>query len=121
MLTTYGPAIVFVALGALIGVIFAVAGSLLGPRRGGPTRDAQVTPYECGLPSEVRGTFRFGISFYLIAMLFIIFDVEVLFIFPLAVQLREVGVFAMVAMNVFLLPLIVAFVYEWRRKALEWR
>ncbi|MBB4663144.1 NADH-quinone oxidoreductase subunit A [Conexibacter arvalis] len=101
--------------------MFVSAGSLLGPKRAGTTRDAQVTPYECGLPSEVRGSFRFGISFYLIAMLFIIFDVELLFIYPIAVQLREVGTFALVAMCVFLVPLVVAFVYEWRRKAMEWR
>lgn len=121
MLTTYGPAIVFVALGALIGVIFAVAGSLLGPRRGGPTRDAQVTPYECGLPSEVRGTFRFGISFYLIAMLFILFDIEVIFLYPIAVQLKAFGTFALVETAVFVTLLMVAFAYVWRRGALEWK
>ncbi len=121
MLTTYGPAIVFVLLGALIGGVFVLAGTLLGPKRARAAREAQISPYECGLPSEVRGSFRFGISFYLIAMLFIIFDVEILFIYPIAVQLKEMGVFALVAVNIFLLPLIVAFVYEWRRKALEWR
>lgn len=121
MLTTYGPAIVFVALGALIGGVFVLAGSLLGPRHARAAREAQLTPYECGLPSEVRGNFRFGISFYLIAMLFILFDIEVIFLYPIAVQLKAFGTFALVETIVFIALLMVAFVYVWRRGALEWK
>ena len=81
----------------------------------------QADPYECGLPSEVKKGFRFGISFYLIAMLFILFDIEVIFLYPVAVQLREFGTFAMVEIIVFIALLPIAFVYVWRRGALEWK
>ena len=88
-----------------------------GPRASRPTAD----PYECGLPSEVKKGFRFGISFYLIAMLFILFDIEVIFLYPVAIQLREFGTFAMVEIIVFIALLAIAFVYVWRRGALEWK
>jgi NADH-quinone oxidoreductase subunit A len=78
-------------------------------------------PYECGLPSEVTRTFRFGISFYLIAMLFILFDIEVVFLYPVAVRLEAFGVFALVETIVFIFLLLVALVYVWRRGALEWK
>ena len=78
-------------------------------------------PYECGLPSEIQRGFRFGISFYLIAMLFILFDIEVIFLFPIAVQLRSFGTFALSETIVFVALLMVAFVYVWRRGALEWK
>lgn len=120
MLRTYLPAIVFLVLGGLVGLAFTVLNTLLGPKTGGyrkSTRD----PYECGLPSEVQKGFRFGISFYLIAMLFILFDIEVVFLYPVAVQLREFGTFALVEIVVFIVLLAVAFIYVWRRGALEWR
>ena len=82
---------------------------------------SKADPYECGLPSEVQQGFRFGISFYLIAMLFILFDIEVVFLYPVAVQLRAFGTFALVETIVFIALLLVAFVYVWRRGALEWR
>jgi NADH-quinone oxidoreductase subunit A len=81
----------------------------------------QSDPYECGLPSDVKKNFRFGISFYLIAMLFILFDIEVIFLFPVAIQLKAFGTFALVETIVFIALLMVAFVYVWRRGALEWR
>src|SRR3712207_7957411 len=74
-------------------------------------------PYECGLPSEVKQGFRFGISFYMVAMLFILFDIEVIFLYPIAVQLREFGTFALIETGVFIALLAVAFVYVWRRGA----
>ncbi|MDQ3722714.1 MAG: NADH-quinone oxidoreductase subunit A, partial [Actinomycetota bacterium] len=74
MLNSYLPAVVFVGLGTVIGIAFAVLNTLFGPRRAVPHKS---DPYECGLPSEIRQGFRFGISFYLIAMLFILFDIEV--------------------------------------------
>ena len=118
MLKSYLPALVFVALGTGVGGAFTYLNTVLGPRR--PSR-VKSEPYECGLPSEVTSTFRFGISFYLIAMLFILFDIEVIFLYPVAVGLRAFGSFALVETIVFIVLLFVAFVYVWRRGALEWR
>jgi NADH-quinone oxidoreductase subunit A len=73
------------------------------------------------MPSEIKQGFRFGISFYLIAMLFLLFDIEVLFLYPIAVQLRAYGTFALVETVVFIALLFVAFVYVWRRGALTWK
>jgi NADH-quinone oxidoreductase subunit A len=117
MLQSYLPAFVFLILGAAVGGLFAVLNLLVGRRRSNRPTD----PYECGLPSEVQRGFRFGISFYLIAMLFILFDIEVIFIYPIAVQLRSFGTFAMSETIVFVVLLMVAFVYVWRRGALEWK
>ncbi len=117
MLNTYLPAIVFLLLGLAVGAAFATLNSVLGPRRARPDKQ---DPYECGLPSEVRRGMRFGISFYLIAMLFILFDIEVVFLYPIAVELRSYGTYAMTETVVFIILLLVAFAYVWRRGALEW-
>ena len=108
----------FLALGVGVGVAFVTLNSVLGPRR--PSK-VKSDPYESGLPSDVRKSFRFGVSFYLVAMLFILFDIEVIFLYPIAVQLDAIGVFALVEMIVFVVLLLVAFVYVWRRGALEWK
>ena len=121
MLTGYGPALVFLAIGLIVAGAFGTAGRLLGPRRAAASRQSQLSPYECGLPSEVSRSFRFGISFYLIAMLFLLFDIEVIFLYPIAVQLRAFGTFALVETAVFIALLTVAFGYVWRRGALEWK
>jgi NADH-quinone oxidoreductase subunit A len=118
VLKSYLPALVFLALGIGIGVAFASLNGVLGPRRPSKTKSE---PYECGLPSDVQRSFRFGISFYLIAMLFILFDIEVVFLYPIAVQLEAIGTFALVETIVFVALLLVAFGYVWRRGALEWR
>ena len=118
LLRSYLPALVFIVLGVGVGVAFTFANSLLGPKR--PTK-VKREPYESGLPSDVRKNFRFGVSFYLIAMLFILFDIEVVFLYPIAVQLEAIGVFALVEMIVFIALLLVAFVFVWRRGALEWK
>jgi NADH-quinone oxidoreductase subunit A len=120
MLRTYLPAVVFLILGTGVGAAFAVLNTFLGPK-GRPRLKSKADPYECGLPSEIQRGFRFGISFYLIAMLFILFDIEVVFLYPVAVQLRAFGTFALVEIAVFIGLLLVAFVYVWRRGALEWR
>jgi NADH-quinone oxidoreductase subunit A len=120
MLRSYLPALVFVFLGAGIGLVFAGANSVLGPRRRRGIPHKQ-DPYESGLPSEVKQGFRFGISFYLIAMLFILFDIEVIFLYPIAIQLQAFGSFALVETVVFIVLLSIAFVYVWRRGALEWK
>lgn len=118
MLRTYLPAIVFLVLGGLVGLLFGVLNLFLGQRR--PNRSKQA-PYECGLPSEIQHGLRFGISFYLIAMLFILFDIEVIFLYPVAIQLKSFGTFALIEIVVFIALLMAAFVYVWRRGALEWR
>jgi NADH-quinone oxidoreductase subunit A len=92
--------------------------SVLGPRRLSPHKQ---DPYECGLPSDVKRGLRFGISFYLIAMLFILFDIEVIFLYPIAIELRAYGGYALAETIVFIVLLLVAFVYVWRRGALDWR
>jgi NADH-quinone oxidoreductase subunit A len=120
MLRSYLPAIVFLGLGTLVGLVFTFLNAWFGVR-GRKNIAATADPYECGLPSDVRKGFRFGISFYLIAMLFILFDIEVIFLYPVAVQLRAFGTFAMVETVVFIALLAVAFVYVWRRGALEWK
>jgi len=118
VLKSYLPALVFLVLGIGIGTAFTLANHVLGPKRPGRTKSE---PYESGLPSEVKKSFRFGISFYLIAMLFILFDIEVVFLYPVALQLDAFGVFALVETIIFVVLLLVAFVFVWRRGALEWR
>jgi NADH-quinone oxidoreductase subunit A len=119
VIRSYLPALVFVGLGTILGLVFAVLNSVIGPRT--RHRPSQADPYECGLPSEVRQNFRFGISFYLIAMLFILFDIEVIFLYPVAMQLDAFGTFALLETIVFIVLLAIAFIYVWRRGALEWR
>jgi NADH-quinone oxidoreductase subunit A len=118
VLRSYLPALVFLLLGGAIGGTFTLLNGVLGPRRA--ARQKQ-DPYECGLPSEVRRGLRFGISFYLIAMLFILFDIEVIFLYPIALELRAYGTYALSETVVFIVLLVVAFVYVWRRGALAWR
>jgi NADH-quinone oxidoreductase subunit A len=118
VLKSYLPALVFLVLGLGIGGVFTLANHALGPRR--PSK-VKSEPYESGLPSEVRKSFRFGISFYLIAMLFILFDIEVVFLYPVALQLDAFGVFALVETVIFVVLLLVAFVFVWRRGALDWK
>ena len=118
MLKSYLPALVFLGLGLVTGSAFLVLGHLLGTSRPSP---AKQRPYECGLPSEVTRDFRFGISFYLVAMLFILFDIEVIFLYPIAVRLKAFGSFALLETVVFVALLAVAFIFVWRRGALDWR
>ncbi len=117
MLDAYLPAFVLMVLAAVLGALFSHANRVLGPRR--PSR-VKSQPYECGLPSEFKRSFRFGVSFYLVGILFIVFDIEVLLLYPVALVVRE-SVFALCAVVVFMFFLAVAFVYEWRSGALEWR
>ena len=118
LLKSYLPALVFLFLGVGVGVAFTFANSLLGPKRPGKVKS---DPYESGLPSDVRKSFRFGVSFYLVAMLFILFDIEVVFLYPIAVRLEEVGTFALIETIVFIVLLAIAYVHVWRRGALEWK
>ena len=118
MLQAYLPALVFIILGAVFGGLFAVINGILGPRRPNTVKNE---PYESGIPSLVTREFRFGISFYLIAMLFILFDIEVVFLYPVAVQLEAFGWFALGETVTFIGLLFVAFAYVWRRGALSWK
>ena len=117
VLKTYLPVLVFLFLGLLVGGVFVQMNKILGPKKPGRVKRE---PYECGLPSDVTRSFRFGVSFYLVAMLFILFDIEVIFLYPVAVLLKSVGTFALVETIVFVVLLFVGFVYVWRRGALEW-
>jgi NADH-quinone oxidoreductase subunit A len=122
MIRSYLPALVFLGLGGLLGLIFVTINSLLGKVLGrNPSPRSQGDPYECGLPSDVKQNFRFGISFYLVAMLFILFDIETILLYPVALQLDAFGSFALVETIVFIVLLLIAYVYVWRRGALEWR
>jgi NADH-quinone oxidoreductase subunit A len=120
VIRSYLPALVFVGLGTILGFVFVILNTLLGPTRKRAQR-AQADPYESGLPSEVKKNLRFGISFYLVAMLFILFDIETIFLFPVAINLKAFGAFALWELVVFVFLLFVAFVYVWRRGALEWK
>jgi NADH-quinone oxidoreductase subunit A len=118
VLKSYLPALVFLVLGLGVGTAFTLANHALGPRRPGKVKSE---PYESGLPSEVRKSFRFGISFYLVAMLFILFDIEVVFLYPVALQLDALGWFALAETVIFVVLLMIALIYVWRRGALEWK
>ena len=119
MLRSYLPVLVFAGLGVIVGGLLAAVNGLIGPRK--PMK-AKSDPYECGLPSDVSRTFRFGVSFYMVAMLFILFDIEVVFLYPVGVIMKAAhSVFVLVEVIVFAVLLLVALIYVWRRGALNWR
>jgi NADH-quinone oxidoreductase subunit A len=121
VLQSYLPILVFVFLGTLVGSVFAVLNHVTGRKRV-RERAIKADPYECGLPSEVSRTFRFGVSFYMVAMLFILFDIEVVFLYPVGVILQATdSVFVLVELLIFVALLLVALIYVWRRGALDWR
>ncbi len=117
MLQEYLPILVFIVVAVLIGVVPLVAGFILGPRK---PDSAKLSPYECGFEAFEDSRMKFDVRYYLVAILFIIFDLEIAFLFPWAVVLEEVGMFGFVAMMLFLGILVVGFIYEWRKGALEW-
>jgi NADH-quinone oxidoreductase subunit A len=112
----YLPALVFLLLGIGLGTFFAFVNAWLGAR----TRRRDQEPYECGLPSDGAPGSRFSVSFYLVGILFLIFDLEVILLITVALQLEIFGWHALGAIGVFLALLGVAFVYEWRRGSLDW-
>ena len=119
VLQSYLPVLVFAGLGILVGGAFALLNAITGPRRPNPIKGQ---PYECGLPSHITRTFRFGVSFYMIAMLFILFDIEVVFLYPVGVLVHATrSVFVLVEILVFVVLLLVALVFVWRRGALDWK
>jgi len=125
VLKSYLPILVFAALGITVGGLFALANHLLGPRKAArPTAASrrQGEPYESGIPVEAATGFKFGVSFYLVAMLFILFDIEVVFLYPVGVILKGAdSVFVLAELITFVVLLLVAFVYVWRKGALDWR
>jgi NADH-quinone oxidoreductase subunit A len=121
VLRSYIPVLVFAGLGALVASVFVVLNHLIG-RKTIRARAAKEQPYECGLPTEVSRTFRFGVSFYMVAMLFILFDIEVVFLYPVGVIMNAAdSVFVLVEVLIFVVLLLVALIYVWRRGALDWR
>ncbi|MDJ0871395.1 MAG: NADH-quinone oxidoreductase subunit A [Gammaproteobacteria bacterium] len=117
MLENYVPILVFLVIGILFGVIPMLAGFLLGPRR---PDDEKLSPYECGFEPFEDSRMKFDVRYYLVAILFIIFDLEIAFLFPWAVVLDEIGLFGFLAMMLFLAILVIGFIYEWKKGALEW-
>ena len=117
MLENYLPILIFLVMGVVFGVAPLVAGFVLGPRR---PDSAKLSPYECGFEAFEDSRMKFDVRFYLVAILFIIFDLEIAFLFPWAVVLTEIGWFGFLAMAVFLIILVVGFAYEWKKGALQW-
>ncbi|MGQ9659088.1 MAG: NADH-quinone oxidoreductase subunit A [Thermochromatium sp.] len=117
MLDNYLPILIFILVGILVGAGPLVMGYLLGPRRPDSEKDS---PYECGFEAFENARMRFDVRYYLVAILFIIFDLEIVFLFPWAVSLGDLGLVAFWAMVVFLGILVIGFIYEWKRGALEW-
>jgi NADH-quinone oxidoreductase subunit A len=124
VLQSYLPILVFAVLGLAMGTAFAIANRFIGPSRrsAGPVSERHASAYESGIPTEVSRTFRFGISFYLVAMLFILFDIEVVFLYPVGTILNAAdSVFVLVELGIFVFLLFIALVYVWRKGALDWR
>ena len=117
MLENYLPVLVFLIIGLAMGVLPIAIGYLLGPTK--PYAE-KLSPYECGFEAFEDSRMKFDVRFYLVAILFIIFDLEIAFLFPWAVVLEEIGMFGFVAMAVFLGILVIGFIYEWKKGALEW-
>ena len=117
MLAEYFPILLFMLVGLAVGVAPLVLGKLLGPNRPDPEK---LSPYECGFEAFEDARMKFDVRYYLVAILFILFDLEIAFLFPWAVVINEIGMAGYLAMVLFLGILVVGFVYEWMKGALEW-
>lgn len=117
MLTEYFPILVFILLALALGAVMLLVGSLFGKHNPDAVKNA---PYECGFPAFENAHIPFDVRFYLVAILFILFDLETAFFFPWALVLRELGWFGISAMALFLGLLVVGFIFEWKRGALDW-
>jgi NADH-quinone oxidoreductase subunit A len=117
MLAHYLPILIFLVVASGLGGLLIVLGFLLGPRR--PNAE-KLSPYECGFEAFEDSRMKFDVRYYLVAILFILFDLEIAFMFPWAVSLGTVGRFGIASMLVFVAVLTVGFVYEWKKGALEW-
>src|SRR5216683_3675916 len=117
MLAEYFPVLLFILVGVGVGVAPMVLGKLLAPNKPDPEK---LSPYECGFEAFEDARMKFDVRYYLVAILFILFDLEIAFLFPWAIVLQDIGWFGLVAMLVFLAILVVGFIYEWKKGALEW-
>jgi NADH-quinone oxidoreductase subunit A len=113
----YLPVLLFILVGAGVGMAPMLLGKALGPSRPDPEK---LSPYECGFEAFEDARMKFDVRYYLVAILFILFDLEIAFLFPWAVSLDSIGLFGFIAMMVFLTILVVGFVYEWMKGALDW-
>ena len=121
MLENYFPILIFICVGLAIGVVPIALGWLISLRLGTHRPDAAKTsPYECGFEAFEDARMKFDVRYYLVAILFILFDLEIAFLFPWAVVLKEIGLFGFIAMMIFLAVLVVGFIYEWKKGALDW-
>ena len=117
MLENYLPILLFILVGLAFGIVPIMAGWLIAPNK----PDSQkLSPYECGFEAFEDARMKFDVRYYLVAILFILFDLEIAFLFPWAVVLEEIGMFGFVSMVIFLGILVVGFIYEWMKGALEW-
>ena len=116
-LDQYLPVLLFILVGAGVGVVPLLLGYVLGPNRPDPAKNS---PYECGFEAFDDARMKFDVRYYLVAILFILFDLEIAFLFPWAVALQDVGVTGFVAVVVFLAILVIGFAYEWKKGALNW-
>ena len=117
MLEQYFPILLFIVVGLGLGLLLLSLGTLLAPNRPNPEK---LSPYECGFEAFEDARMKFDVRYYLVAILFILFDLEIAFLFPWAVVIPDIGFFGYAAMMVFLAILVVGFVYEWKKGALEW-
>ena len=117
MLENYLPILVFLVVGSVIGIAAVAAGFVLGPQR--PDKE-KGSPFECGFEAFEDARMKFDVRYYLVAILFIIFDLEIAFLFPWAVVLDQIGMVGYIAMAIFLGILVIGFIYEWKKGALEW-
>lgn len=121
MLELYAPILIFLLAGLALGVVILGLAFLLGTLLGSRRPDAEkLAPYECGFEAFEDARMKFDVRYYLVAILFIIFDLEIAFLFPWAVALDAIGTAGFVAMMVFLFILVIGFIYEWKKGALEW-
>lgn len=116
-LETYLPVLLFIGVGLAVGVVPMVLGRLIGPSK---PDAAKLSPYECGFDAFEDARMQFDVRYYLVAILFILFDLEIAFLFPWAVVLQDIGLFGFLSMMLFLGILVLGFVYEWMKGALDW-
>ena len=117
MLENYFPVLLFICIGLAVGVVPMVLGRFAAMHR---PDSKKLSPYECGFEAFEDARMKFDVRYYLVAILFILFDLEIAFLFPWAIVLKEIGMFGYISMMIFLAILVVGFVYEWMKGALEW-
>ena len=121
MLESYFPVLLFLAIGAAVGIGGIVTSGVIARLTRAQNPDSEkLSPYECGFEAFEDARMKFDVRYYLVAILFILFDLEIAFLFPWAIVLQDIGWFGFAAMMLFLAILVVGFIYEWKKGALEW-